>query len=36
MKFAIAVGGSAFVYSDFTGLEEVYGIDTTFSITLEL
>jgi len=36
MKLALAVGGTAFVYPDFVGLEEVYAVDATFSVTLEL
>ncbi|MEZ4335146.1 MAG: DUF3570 domain-containing protein [Sandaracinaceae bacterium] len=36
LKYAVAVGGSAFVYPDFVGLEEVYSLDVTASLTLEL
>ncbi len=36
MKFAVAVGGTSFVYPDFVGLEEVYSFDATLSVTLEL
>ena len=36
LKFAIAVGGTAFVYPDFVGLDEVYALDTSLSFTLEL
>ncbi len=36
LKFGIAVGGTAFVYPDFIGLDEVYSFDTTASLTLEL
>ena len=36
LKVAFAVGGTAFVYPDFVGLDEVYALDGTLSFTLEL
>jgi len=36
LKFAIAIGGTVFVYPDFAGLDEVYALDTTIAFTLEL
>lgn len=36
LKFAVAIGGTVFVYPDFAGLDEVYALDTTFAFTLEL
>lgn len=36
LQVAIAIGGSAFVYSDFVGLDEVYSLDGTVAVSLEL
>ncbi|MGE0791253.1 MAG: DUF3570 domain-containing protein [Sandaracinaceae bacterium] len=36
LKLAIAVGGTVFVYTDFIGLSEVYSLDVTGAVTLEL
>lgn len=36
LKVAIAVGGTVFVYSRFIGLDEVYSLDVTSAVTLEL
>ncbi len=36
LKIALAVGGTVFAYSRFTGLTEVFSIDVTTAVTLEL
>jgi hypothetical protein len=36
LRFALAVGGTVFVYSDFVGLTEVFAGDATLALTLEL
>lgn len=36
LEFAIALGGTGFVYADFIGLDQVYALDGTAALTLEL
>lgn len=36
LKVSVAVGGTIFVYDDYIGLDEVYGLDGTLAFALEL
>ena len=36
LRVAIAVGGTVFAYSDFIGLDEVFSLDVTTAVTLDL
>jgi hypothetical protein len=36
LRLALAVGGTAFVYRDFVGLDQVYALDTGLAVSLEL